>query len=155
MAKKAEDGKGKKKFTFKFSPKDGGKVELKGLFVDDEAGEYESYPKEIDKVLEAYGFMSDDDVFVDCCCPGDGMSVDEDLEALAGIVPMSITTELSKGKVKFFCNLDEAQSGMGKSLGEVLHKAHQLWNKAGRPINDVPLADALTEVLNKVNAKRG
>lgn len=162
MAKKEQNGKKQKKITYKFTPKNEGRVELKGLYEpgdDDPHGEYESVPKEIDKVLEEYGFTSDDGAYIDCICPGDSMGLDEDLEMISGIVPLMLCSKLTRSKkgskISWECSFDDGAVAVDKTIGDALVKAHALWNKVGRPVDGVKLEEALEEAVDKANEKRG
>jgi hypothetical protein len=155
MVKKVEKTQKLKKISYKFSAKENGEVYLKGLYQDDE---YEDVPQEINDVLDFYGFMDDEsEHFIDSSYPYD-VDLSEYFDRITEIVPISVFTQLKKSKagsnIMFFCHFDECKIAKDKDLMCAMKKAHNFWNKAGRPINGLCLADAMEEVLLKVNKGR-
>lgn len=161
MAKKEKKDKSKlKPITYKFSPKDGGGVTVKGLHFDPDTGDGEDVPEELDKVLNLYGFDYDwDGCWHDSTEPS-SLGLTEIEEYLPEIVPVKLISKLKAGKggktkVVYTAEIDDCGLCEGKSFTEALVKAHRTWNYDGRPINGVKLATAMERVLDKINAKRG
>ena len=149
-----------KKLKFKFNAKGGyasrGGVTVSGL------GDDESVPKGVSDLLEMYGFSDGDrkgnvQTFCDSCYP-DGM-LEEDIDMLASIADINICSRCKRKKngntiVTYHCYMETCKPSKNNLLTSVVGIAHAVWNRAGRPIDGVPLKAAMAEVLGEINEKR-
>jgi len=161
MAKKTKkaDKPKRKKITFKFTPKEGGRVRFAGLHFDEWAGVGEELPKTVVGVMEDYGLDTDSQGdWFDVLAP-DMLSLEESMEYLSVAVPIRIQSKPTKTKrgkrtALFFVEFDRCGLSEDKDVYAALKKAFKEWNKQGRTINGVKLETALTKVLLVVNKDR-
>lgn len=163
MSGKKGEGKQKlKPITFKFSPKDGGKVTFKGLGVDKVFDEYELIPEAIIDVLRRYGLDVTEHwhVAVDTIGPCNDFNFEEMLQYIAQVASVSIETEYQEARkggerqTLFAITIDEADTDTDTDLVGALIGAFALWNKHERTIDGVSVVTALETVVNTINKER-
>jgi len=147
-----------KKLKLKFRPKDR-TVTVTGLSEDEGA------PLDLVELLDRFGF--DDGsypegdgtmIFSDACCPGE-CSVEEGIECMASLVGMELSSEVKRKKdgskeTTYHCAFGGCGQGKGTTIGDAMVAGHANWNKAGRPIGDEDIRDALEYLQAQLNEGR-
>jgi hypothetical protein len=153
-----EMDKKKKKIRFRFMPNKM-QVVLKGLFYDSDTDLEEEAPKSLVALLRKYGFLGDpcyasEGVFV--CYIGPCVAdIEHELEYIGSIVHICLLGGPKGRSATFSASLEALPFCDGKDPYDAVAKAFRAWNRAGRPIDNVTVIEALDKALTKINAKRG
>lgn len=136
--------------TYRFVKSQGGKVIVKGLHPDNEKAR-----TALHRVLEAHGFIANHEEIDTWTDELAAAATSTDLFGLAAQVPISLSTELSaRGKVICIAQFDKCESTRARKFETALTKAHEIWNKADRPVNGVTLIKDMDAVVKTINAGR-
>lgn len=139
-----------KKVAYKIKKQLGGSVVFKNLkdVADKDAAK-------IGKLMESYGFCEeDDDLWGDFLKPEPPDAAD--ISQIATYVPIEVKTSLSaKGKPRFQVSFDKSEASVGSDLTDTVAKAHKKWNQGGRPLHGMPLEEALTKEVDRINKGLG